>query len=425
MIELLLLLVGGRVVRKRWRTLAALGVVWIALGIFFLVDAMIDDFRIPPVYFTVPLLIDAVVSAVAALGGSGTYRALRFAKAGVLVAVSALVLIHPWGSDIVIGLLVGTLLVVDACWRAASAYVVRFAKWRRSLAAAGVEFLIGVWSLLPWPTYWQGEVGIDVGTLMIVTGVSLVGLALRLRRLPPDMPIARILSDGWPSEAHDHEVPHAADGPAMGDITIHVWTPTGGLAPLRRGVARYVAALDENGVISTGHAAMEAPGVYISHYPAVEIDRDQSQFAQTLRATADNNVPGKFQPSYEFESGEWCPSARQIVLAGLDLAALREFWCVYSLDATYNLTSRNCSSSVAKGLDAAIEGVFAGYATSPWFVIRLLLLPELWTAGLMRRRAAAMAWTPGFVLDYARSLSTILAFPAKAGFTPRAARQEA
>ncbi|MDF2999501.1 MAG: rane-bound protease, partial [Xanthobacteraceae bacterium] len=317
MIELLLLLVGGRVVRKRWRTLAALGVLWIALGIFFLVDAMIDDFRIPPVYFTVPLLIDAVVSVVAGLGGSGTYRALRFAKAGVLVAVSALVVIHPWGSDIVIGLLVGTLLVVDSCWRAASAYVVRFAKWRRSLAAAGVEFLIGVWSLLPWPTYWQGEVGIDVGTLMIVTGVSLIGLALRLRRLPPDMPIARIFSDGWPSDTHDHDVPHAVKGPATGDITIHVWTPTGGLAPLRRGVARYVAALDENGVISTGHAALEASDVYISHYPAVEIDRDQSQFAQTLRATADNNVPGKFQPNYEFESGEWCPSTRQIVLAGL------------------------------------------------------------------------------------------------------------
>jgi len=300
--------------------------------------------------------------------------------------------------------------------------VVRFAKWRRSLLAAGFEFVIGIWSFIPWPTQWEGEVGIDVGTLMIVGGASLVGLAVRLRRLPPGMPLARLFSDGWPSETHEHDASAEGGAPSTGSVTVHVWTPTGGLAPLRRGVARYVAALDEKGVISTGHAALEAgPDIYISHYPAVEIDRDQAEFARTLRATADNDVPGKFQPSYAYESAEWCDSTRQIVLAGLDVAALREFWQDYRQDTTYNLTNRNCSSSVAKALDAALEGVFADYA-SPWFLLRLLILPELWTAGVMRRRAEAMAWTPGFVLDYARSLTAVLAFPARAGFKPRLAR---
>jgi hypothetical protein len=30
--------------------------------------------------------------------------------------------------------------------------------------------------------------------------------------------------------------------------------------------------------------------------------------------------------------------------------------------------------------------------------------PELWVAAQLRKRAEAMAWTPGFVLDYARAL---------------------
>ncbi len=34
--------------------------------------------------------------------------------------------------------------------------------------------------------------------------------------------------------------------------------------------------------------------------------------------------------------------------------------------------------------------------------------PELWVAAQLRKRAEAMAWTPGFVLDYARALKAAI-----------------
>jgi len=414
MIELLLLLVGGPVVRKRWRALMAIGLGWLAAGAFVFVNAIMEDVRIPPVYFTVPLLIDAAVSLIAGLGGVGTYRKLRVGKALILVAVSLLIVLRPGGSDIAIGLLVGIILVVDSIWRAASIYVVRFVAWRRHLVAAGAEFLLGLWSFVPWPTQWQGEVGLDVGTLMFVTGASVMGLALKLRRLPPGLPISHVLSHGWPRRQDAAAATRDPPRRIPGRLIVHVWTPTGAMAPLSHGVARYVAALDDHGVISTGHAALEAPpDLYVSHYPAVEIDRDQANFTHALKATSENDVPGKFQPSYALESQDWCPSTRQIALDDMDIGALRRFWDAYREDTTYNLTNRNCSSVVAKSLDAAIEGIFAHHARSPWFVWRLLLMPELWAAGVMRRRAAAMAWTPGMVLDYARALSSVLALPAR------------
>ena len=127
--------------------------------------------------------------------------------------------------------------------------------------------------------------------------------------------------------------------------------------------------------------------------------------------TADNDVPGRFLPGYAEESAGWQPSTFQVRLDGLDLRALRAFWEGYRADDTYNLTNRNCSGTVVAVMEAGLEGIFARHAASPWFLLRLLLSPELWIAGHLRARAAAMAWTPGLVLDYARALSHVLALP--------------
>ena len=426
MIEVLLLLIGARVIRAKWWVIGLVGLAWLTMGALILINALSDEKRIPPVWFTVPLLLDAGASLIAGFTGTGTRRALRFSKAGILVAISLLIILRPWGSDMLVGFLVGTFLVADASFRAASAWVVRFPRWRGSLVAAGIEFLLGLWSFLPWPTGWRGEVGEDVGTLMIVTAYGLLVTARRLRRLPENMPIARILSDGWPRGGTAARAPGQLPGdPAYGTVTVHVWTPTGNLVGLGHGIARYVAALDEHGVVSTGHAALEAgPDIYISHYPAVEIDRDGSQFTRILRATRENDVPGKFQPSYTYESAEWCPSSWRVELVGLDVEALRAFWANYRQETTYNLTNRNCSSSVAKALDAAVEGLFAEEVRSPWFLTRLLMLPEFWAAGVIRRRAELMAWTPGLVLDYARALSAIIELPERMGRGIRRAKAQ-
>lgn len=413
--ELFLLLIGGPTLRRKWWVVGIIGLLWLVIGVLLLLDALFNEVRIPADYFAIPLLIMAAVSFGAGImSRSRMHRTMRFIKGAVCVIIILLIIDAPWHSDIVIGFLVGTMLICDAIWRAGSAYVVRFPSWRGALALAGLEFLMGLWSFVPWPTHWRGEVGSDVAQLIIVAAVGVTAFALRVRRLPEGILLADILAQTRADRAgqtHPHvELPEQA-APQRFDETliVHVWTPTGGLAPLAQGVQRYVVAQDATGAASTGHAALQLPpDLYISHYPAVEIERSPDQFARVLRATRENDVPGEFKPSYEKESAEWCPSTMQVRLTGINGAAVRRFWADYSTDATYNLTYRNCSSAVARALDAAIEGRFANDIRSPLFVIRLLSLPELWVAGLMRRRAAWMAWTPGMVLDYARAVSGIL-----------------
>jgi hypothetical protein len=123
-----------------------------------------------------------------------------------------------------------------------------------------------------------------------------------------------------------------------------------------------------------------------------------------LRATADNDVAGRFQPSYAVESAGWCDSTVQIRFERYNRGQLVAFWRRYSTNETYNLTNRNCSSTVAHALEAALEGSLAEPGAGIGALLRAMFNPELWVAAQLQRRAEAMAWTPGLVLDYARTL---------------------
>jgi hypothetical protein len=188
-------------------------------------------------------------------------------------------------------------------------------------------------------------------------------------------------------------------------------------------VNRYIAAVDRNGAISTGHAALESPeGIYISLYPGKEIDRSPEEFGRMLRATRENDVPGVFQPDYRTEANAWCESTVKVRIRNYDPERLQRFWGAYRQDTTYNLTHRNCSSTVARALEAAIEGASARvWAKSGGWkpLVRVMSTPELWVAAQVRKRAATMAWTPGLTLDYARALS-MLADPRPLGWVKMA-----
>lgn len=162
-----------------------------------------------------------------------------------------------------------------------------------------------------------------------------------------------------------------------------------------------MVSVNAGGHVSTGHAALEAAGepgaegpLYISHYPAVEIDRSPDNLRVTLRAGPENNVPGRFLPSYRAEADDWCEATVSVVLRGVDRTRLRAFWAAYRRDTTYNLVGRNCSTAVAGALDAAVEGSLDRDGT-PWrSLARAVMTPEFWAAALMRNGAGAMTWTP-------------------------------
>lgn len=426
MIRILFLLLGREIIRRHWKTLFVIGILWFIVGLAIFIDALDGDTLLHPHTFAYFLLPEAAVSLIAAAGSDGTAKKMRIVQGIALLAVALLIFTSSAASNFLLALIFGLCFLIDGSMRIASAWVVRFPRWKLSMAGGFFELLLAIATLQPWPTWYEGTVGANVGAVIVLSSLGIIHVAWRIHSLEAGAPLSRLFGRSSLLSAITSQSAAGNAKTKRGQLIVHVWTPTGtAMTPLRqRVISRYIASVDADGVISTGHAALEfAPDIYISHYPAVEIDRSPNEFSRTLRATADNNIEGRYLPDYQSEAAGWCDSTVQVVIKNIDENKLRAFWNTYQTDNTYNLTNRNCSSVVADALDAALEGV---YRDKRWPVIsalRAIVYPELWAASLIRKRAETMAWTPGLVLDYTRALSAIV--DPKPGFwVPRAIQKK-
>ncbi len=414
MIRLLLLFLGTGVVRRGWGILVAGGASLTLLGLVSLVDAVRGAAHFPMRVFGWVLVVEGLVVLVAALNCDGFRKGTFYLRSLVLVIVG-LVTIDPHRiSFVILAMLFGMAVFIDAILRVTTALLLRFPLWKTYLMVALLELAFAIFLLEPWPMDYVATIPYCVGVWLVVTGLSLFRAGTELRVLPEYALLQGLFSRGWTSL---REPPWA--GPRE-TLTVHVWSPRDVAEDPRNLplVDRYVAAIDAKGIVAMGHAALEIqPDVYVSHYPAVEIERAPSAFMKTVRATAENDVPGRFLASYRGEAADWRESTHRIVIEGINGDRARAFWQVYRKDATYNLTKRNCSTAVVNVLETALEGAF-GLPRPRWpELLRALVSPELWIASQLRRRGETWTWTPGLVRDYAEALRCVLRPPPVAWMT--------
>ena len=423
MMRLIFILLGIDYLRSHWRGLRRFGWLTLCAGAVIFIDALDGSLFFPIEPFACLLLFEGSATLMVAHSGMGGQRILRYVKGATFVLASLLILAGNHDGNMVLSLIFGTLFLLDGALQIASAVVVRYQRWRSALWGGIAEIALAIFFFQPWPSNYAGTVPYCLGLGLAFAGWNMFILANRVKRAAAN--------PGMKGEEYMEEAevyPPAVvewDGPPDDEenaLTVHVWTPSGsapGETINRPVINRYIAAVDKNGIISTGHAALESPGgIYISLYPAVLIDRSPDAFARLLRATPENNVPGEFQTDYLSESAKWCPSTRKVRIRNYSETRLRTFWESYRQNTAYNLTHRNCSSSVARALEAALEGSVGRlwHARGFWMAIgKLISTPELWVALQIRKRAETMAWTPGLVLDYARALS-MLADPRPTGW---------
>lgn len=429
--QLVLLLLGVPYLRKRWKGLFAAGLFFLVAGIAVFIDALDNALHFPLNAFAVLFIVEGLATLMIASSGVGGQRVLRYVKGLFVLLAGSLILAGHHHGHFALSMIFGALFLTDGVLQCLAAYVVRYERWRYAFAGGIAEILLAIFFFQPYPTNYVGTVPYCLGLFLGIAGVKLLWLARRVKHLASNPAFASNVSpDFMPSEPASTPASNASAalaprplGPTMWDgppadsepaLTVHVWTPSGTAKAQTRNlplVDRYIAAVDINGVISTGHAALESPeGIYISLYPGDDIDRSPDEFGNLLRATAENDIPGVYQPDYPTESKAWCPSTVRVRFRNYDAQKLADFWQEYRQDSTYNLTHRNCSSSVARALDAALDGVVGRLHGSQagWGVLlRLLLTPELWVASQIRKRALTMAWTPGLTLDYARAMSML------------------
>jgi uncharacterized membrane protein HdeD (DUF308 family) len=410
-IRLALLLLGHQPMRRQWRLMAGFGLIWIALGLAIVTDAADGITVVATETFGWLLVLEGVIALSFRIGASAQGARLATVKAIALLLFGLLIVDMPWRNDIANSLLFGVALATDGLLRIAAATVIRFARWRTAMVGGFLELGLAGLAVMDWPVSYEMTVPFCIAVALILTGWAIVRVALLIKGLQPGASLAGLSAFALRGgQAAWHGLPPPAPVRQDEPMWVHVWTPMGAATDPRRRplIDRYIAAVDGNGVISTGHAALEfPPDGYISHYPAADIDRNPGEFARTLRATGENDVAGRFLPSYTEEIAGWCEADAHVRFRRYDRARLAAFWDAYRRTDVYNLTNRNCSVAVALALDVALEGVLDTRGSWLRFA-QLMVHPDLWLAMLLRQQAEAMTWTPGLVLDYARALKRII-----------------
>ena len=95
MIEIILLLVGGDYLQRRWAFLMVIGVVWLAAGIFLCIDALDGKLVFPLETFALLVLLECLVAFSLASSGLSLAPRLRLIQAAALAVVAVLIL-SPW-----------------------------------------------------------------------------------------------------------------------------------------------------------------------------------------------------------------------------------------------------------------------------------------------------------------------------------------
>ncbi|WP_051005710.1 hypothetical protein [Pantoea sp. A4] len=422
MLRLLFLLIGGTALRAKWPwlMLAALGCMAGAGGIVS--DLIRHGTLSAPITLTgLFILMQGVIEGLPAL--SGTNR-LTLGKSLLLITAGAGILFLPHFGRPSAAWLLSLLLLMDGGFRVISSGLMRCRRWQIKMSTGCGEFLLCAMIITDWPVPHHILIPVMFIFLLLGWSLNLTKVAWQIHRLPVQSSVAtlELFTSKGLREPHglDYCHPDVNDSAPQQPLNLYIWTPTGSgnVAGSRPWFDRWVAAIDHRGVVSTGHTSLAMGNeIYISLYPENDIELDLKGFLQTLRARQEFDVAGRLQPSLEQEIRSWCVPDRRISLSHYNQAALRNYWEKYATDTHYNLTSRNCSTSVIQALDVATEGLLGKYGL---YGLLTVFKPDFWLLSLIRSRAEGMTWTPGLVMDYCQTLQRLLECPQRA-----AARKQA
>lgn len=413
MIRLAFLLVGARAVRPLWSFLLLLGLLWMGLGTWILLN--LGSPEVVYVEDTLALFLaieGAVLIAAGAVLGFRRHWG-EFVRGLCFLFAAFLVFNVDWDHNFGAMIVFGAAFLADGVLRIGSALILRDSRLLRGVASGAISILFALVIFARWPLPRDLTVPFCIALLLLSSGFIILRAALQIRRLPEGASITSLpflAAFDWQKRGSAAPARGAAAEAIEGVLNVRIWTAAGSIDDPERLpiIDRYVATVDRKGAISTGHAALELPpDLYVSHYPAVELEHSSNELLRILHSGKQNDVPGKFQPSLAEEAAEWRMPDQTVTFHRFNEAALRDFWKAYSRDDTYNLSARNCSTTVAHALDAATEGLAStGHPLRDF--LWLMLNPEFWMLWLVRGRAEGMTWTPGLVLDYARLLRQVL-----------------
>lgn len=414
MLRLLFLLMGGPALRAGWPYLTTLGLLCVAASGGIVMDLLQHGSLSFPLHVLgMFMVVEGLAEAVGAIYQPAGIGWPLLAKSAVLMLFGGVVFLAPHDSGLCMSLAFAAIFLLDGGFRIISCSLMRCRRWTHKLTLGCAEVVFSILIAIDWPLSPHVIVPLCFSLLLTGWGINLLTMAAQIHALPDNVSVTALplFTRKGLRAPHglDYLHPPLNAAPVSEPLNIYIWTPigSGNVSGRRPWFDRWVAAIDHRGEVSTGHTSLEmGDELYISLYPVDDVSRSFRGFLQTLRAKEEFDVEGFYRPSLEKEIKAWCRPDKRLVLPHYNQAALRNYWRSNASHTRYNLTSRNCSTSVMQAVDVATEGSLGRRGLKGFWV---LLNPDFWLLSLVRSRAEGMTWTPGLVMDYCLLLRRVLA----------------
>jgi uncharacterized membrane protein HdeD (DUF308 family) len=170
-------------VRKSWGWFLVTGIVFIILGVLCIGEAQIAT-TLSILTLGWILLIGAALWLACALY-TFVYGIAQYLPNPIIRGVIGYLLItHPNVGAEGVAILLATLFIVLGLFRATTASVYKFPRWKWAVFAGLVSFCLGVYLLSTWHTASTYLFGLLIGLDLIVDGTALVGFASAIHGSP-------------------------------------------------------------------------------------------------------------------------------------------------------------------------------------------------------------------------------------------------
>src|SRR5690606_20608675 len=178
------------------------------------------------------LALEGALTLLALLLSPAEMRRALVWRAGVLLALGALILLPLAADEVADRVLFGAAFLVDGALRVGAAWVVRFSGWRSAVALGLLQLVAAFLVMGNWPIHHGYVVPMVLGFVLISSGWALCMLGTQLRNLAPGASITTLpmfFARGWygadgPPRPHADAYPDFAP---LQPVTFHVWTAPG------------------------------------------------------------------------------------------------------------------------------------------------------------------------------------------------------
>jgi uncharacterized membrane protein HdeD (DUF308 family) len=176
--------VGIEIVRKSWGWFLVSGILLILLGVLCIGKSQTaTTFSVKALGWI--LIIGAAVWLGSAFYTFGWYGTFLYLPSPVIRGVAGYLLItHPNVGADAVTILLSCLFIVLGIFRALTAGVYKFPRWKWTAAAGLVSFGLGIYLLASWYTASAFLFGALIGIDLIFDGAALVGFATSIHRIP-------------------------------------------------------------------------------------------------------------------------------------------------------------------------------------------------------------------------------------------------